>query len=99
MVLENRLKKTLRSLGKERDSEVQSRRPWRNRISSGSVHIRWNLNGGGRRRSSSSPPWSAVVEEDSSFRGELLGEKEEESGALRLIGSLRGEDLMEMKGG
>ena len=36
-----------RSLGKERAWEEQSRRPCRKRISSGSVHIRWNLKGGG----------------------------------------------------
>ena len=100
MELENWSKKRWRSLGKERPWELQWRRPWRNRISSGSVHIRWNLNGG-----------VLAAAELSSSRGDSslgerklgLGLEEEESGwwwwgVLRLMGSLRGEDLMESGG-
>ena len=100
MELENWSKKRWRSLGKERPWELQWRRPWRNRISSGSVHIRWNLNGG-----------VLAAAELSSSRGDSslgerklgLGLEEEGSGSwwwgvLRLMGSLRGEDLMESGG-
>lgn len=36
-----------KSLGKMRPSDAESNRPWRNRISSGWVQIRWNLKGDG----------------------------------------------------
>ncbi len=90
MVLEKRSKKTWRSLGKERPWETQSRRPWRNRISSGSLQIRWNLNGGDLTASFCSSLGERKLG---------LGLEEEESGwVLRLMGSLRGEDLMESGG-
>ena len=103
MELENWSKKRWRSLGKERPWELQWRRPWRNRISSGSVHIRWNLNGGVLA--------AAAAELSSSSGDSSLGERklglglEEEGsgswwwGVLRLMGSLRGEDLVESGGG
>lgn len=46
-MLENRVYVMFRSRGKERLWDPEWRRAWRNRISSSSVHIRWNLNAGG----------------------------------------------------
>lgn len=112
MELENWSKKRWRSLGKERPWELQWRRPWRNRISSGSVHIRWNLNGGVLAAAAAAAAIAAAAAELSSSSGDSsLGERklglglEEEGsrswwwGVLRLMGSLRGEDLVESGGG
>lgn len=102
MDLEKRSKKGLRSRGKTKPWAEESRRPWRNLISSDSCHIRWNLNGGGFRSSSpsSSPSSSSATsgsEEEEGVSGLTkklgLGLKSG-SGFLRLMGSLRAAALI-----